>query len=149
MRDEGGASAAEFAIVVVPMTIIFLVIIQFGFILYVQNSMQNATREAARRMVVDETTTFVEGGSVDCPKPPASPLSSGTVAAVACGALLPWAGVFAVTTDTAPIGTTEYSEMTVSISVDMGTVGIFDFFGVAYGNDMGAAATFRSEYTYP
>ena len=72
MRDEGGASAAEFAIVVLPMTIIFLVIIQFGFILYVQNSMQNAAREAARRMVADESMTFVNGGGVDCEPSPRS-----------------------------------------------------------------------------
>ncbi len=143
--EADGATAVEFAIVVLPMVIIFVVIVQFGLILYVQNDMQNAAREAARRMAVDDTTIFTPGDSVDCSSGPAS----GTVAEVACRVMNDWPGVFTVTTDTAVIVGSDRSEMTVSISTDMGSVGIFDIFGVASGKNLSASTTLRSEYQFP
>ena len=145
IRDTNGASAAEFALVVMPMVIIFTVIIQFGFILYTQNNMQNAAREAARRMAVDETTTFTDGDNVLCSSSP----SAGTVANVACNAMAGWTGEFTVVTDATVIGATDFAEMTVSISTDMGSVGIFDILGVAAGRNLSAAATHKSEFEYP
>ena len=145
IRDRSGASASEFALVLTPMVIIFLVIMQFGFILYTQNSMQNAAREAARRMAVDETTTFTDGNSVLCSAPPAA----GTVASIACGVVASWVGEFTVVTDAAPLASSNFADMTVSVSTDMGSVGIFDVLGVASGRNLSAVATHKSEFQWP
>ena len=49
LKREGGASAAEFAMVVLPMALITFAIMEVGSLMYVYNSMHNAVREAVRR----------------------------------------------------------------------------------------------------
>lgn len=57
-----GIASVEFAIVL-PIFLLFLFgIIQFGFIMYIQNNMMNAARETARRLSVDDSLS--EAGAV-------------------------------------------------------------------------------------
>jgi Flp pilus assembly protein TadG len=55
--NDGGASAAEFALVLPLFLLVLFGTADFGFVLYTQSIMQNAAREAARRMAVDSTFT--------------------------------------------------------------------------------------------
>ena len=51
--DERGASAVEFALVLLPLLLIVFGIIDYGRAFYVQVSLESATREIARQRAVD------------------------------------------------------------------------------------------------
>ena len=53
-EDERGAAAVEFAIVLVPLLILLLGIIDFGWVFNQQVSLSNAARETARFYAVNE-----------------------------------------------------------------------------------------------
>jgi Flp pilus assembly protein TadG len=55
LRDDEGASAVEFALVVPLLVLIVFGIINFGFVFSQQNSLNTAVREGARRAVVNES----------------------------------------------------------------------------------------------
>ncbi len=65
-RDESGIAAIEFA-VVAPVAITLVAgIIQFGFVLFIENHMGDVARDAARRFAVGasdqtETVQFAQG----------------------------------------------------------------------------------------
>src|SRR3546814_17053231 len=54
-RARSGAAAVEFAIVLPIFLMLLFGIIQFGSVLFLHNNMDNAERETARRMAVDES----------------------------------------------------------------------------------------------
>ncbi|WP_165354221.1 TadE/TadG family type IV pilus assembly protein [Nocardioides glacieisoli] len=54
-RDERGASAVEFALVVIPLLMVVAGIVNFGVAFANQLSLDNAVRQAARASVVDVT----------------------------------------------------------------------------------------------
>ncbi|WP_394555065.1 TadE/TadG family type IV pilus assembly protein [Agromyces sp. MMS24-JH15] len=62
-RDERGAAAVEFALVVVPLLTLLFGIIDFGWIFNQQVSLSNAAREAARYYAVHDGQTFA---ATDC-----------------------------------------------------------------------------------
>lgn len=51
-RDERGAAAIEFALLLPVLLLLFFGIIQFGLLFSVHSSMQNASREAARAVAL-------------------------------------------------------------------------------------------------
>ena len=63
-RRKDGSVAVEFAILLPVLLLFMFGVIQFGFIMYVQNDMMNAAREAARRLAVDDTTTEAEAQTI-------------------------------------------------------------------------------------
>ena len=80
--DKGGV-ATEFALLAPLLIIIIMGIIQFGWAFFVQHSMINAAREAARKLAVGEVTV---AGVTSCPS------TAGSAEAMACG-LLDFAGM--------------------------------------------------------
>lgn len=56
IKDRSGVAAVEFALVMPLVLILFLGIIQFGFILFIQNHMFDVARDSVRRFAVGETT---------------------------------------------------------------------------------------------
>ncbi len=54
----------EFTFVMMPMIVLVFGIIQFGGILFLKNDMQNAARDAARRMAAGYMC--FDGGAVQC-----------------------------------------------------------------------------------
>ncbi len=56
-RHEAGQALAEFALVLIPLMLIFLGILQFGFIYGTQVGLTNAAREAARYAAASVTDT--------------------------------------------------------------------------------------------
>lgn len=59
-RDDQGAAAVEFALVMLPLLYLVFGIIQFGFYFWASNSGQSATAEAVRRLTVGDCTTTTE-----------------------------------------------------------------------------------------
>ena len=145
LRDGSGASAAEFALVLVPMIAILFGIMTMGSLFFIHNDMMNAAREAARRMSVDETLTFVEGVPTDC----TGSIDPGSIPEVACNALASWPVDFEVTALTNPIAGTTESEMQVIITADMAVAAIVDLLGATEGKTMTANVIMRSEFPYP
>ena len=64
LREQCGAAAAEFAMVVLPMTVFSFAIIQMGSLLFLWNDMNSAAREGVRALVVDERLDITDDGSV-------------------------------------------------------------------------------------
>ena len=62
-RHTNGTASVEFVIVLPVLTLFLFGIIQFGSVLYVQNNMENAAREAARSMSVGETSIATPGSA--------------------------------------------------------------------------------------
>lgn len=56
IKDRDGVAAIEFALIIPIVLTLFLGIIQFGFILFIQNHMFDVARDSVRRFAVGETT---------------------------------------------------------------------------------------------
>ena len=55
-KDESGANAVEFALVILVLVPFILAILEFGIILFTYNNMEQAARETARVLAVQEAT---------------------------------------------------------------------------------------------
>jgi len=64
-RRERGQTLVEFALVVPLFVLILAGIFDFGRAIYAYHTLLNASREAARQAVVDQTLTHIEGRAVD------------------------------------------------------------------------------------
>ena len=53
-RNENGAEAVEFALIAIPMLLLVLGIIQYGFYFWTAETTNSAARETARRVVVGD-----------------------------------------------------------------------------------------------
>jgi Flp pilus assembly protein TadG len=56
-RDEGGAAAVEFALVLIPLLYLVFGLIQYGWYFYAMQSGSSAVGDAARRIAVGNCTT--------------------------------------------------------------------------------------------
>jgi Flp pilus assembly protein TadG len=65
LRSSNGAAAVEFAIVVVLLLLLIMGIIDFGRLLFVQQSVKSASREGARVAVVKKTNLEVYNAATD------------------------------------------------------------------------------------
>ncbi len=152
-KNQSGAAGAEFAIVGTLFCVVILVMIQMGVMFYSYNVMQNAARDGARRLAVDNDVypSFPFDG-VDCSSNPATttPWSLGgvrpylSVEAYTCGVLLLFADakVRACITDSS-VGIVELYDAEVVVTANMAEVGILDLFGFDF--TMTASAVMRKE----
>jgi Flp pilus assembly protein TadG len=53
-RDQSGASAVEFALLIIPFTVLLFGLIEFGFYFWTAQTTSGAARETARRVVVGD-----------------------------------------------------------------------------------------------
>lgn len=93
-KDQEGASAVEFALLVIPFTVLLFGLIEFGFYFWTAQTTSGAARETARRVVVgdcwDQTqaTTYARSqaprlaGNVTWSPTPSSSLNVGDRIAV-------------------------------------------------------------------
>ena len=60
MQGDAGASAVEFALVLLPLLLIIFGIIDYGRAFYVQVNLESATREIARQWAVDGSAAAID-----------------------------------------------------------------------------------------
>ena len=158
VRSERGGSAAEFGIVVFPMALMTLAILEVGSIMFVYNDMNNAAREAARRVAVDESIV-ISSSALNCrgatlPNPI-------TAQYVACVSLAGWNvgfqtdaeittgkpnGLASATASANPYATCQ--EVTVTVSTTMGQAALFDPFGILGTRPLNVRSTMVVEYIH-
>jgi Flp pilus assembly protein TadG len=145
LGDRGGGPAAEFALILVPMVFIFVLILQFGMLLFVHNDMFNAARDAARELAANELASVTSyGAATDC----GSELVP-SVEAVACSHLKLWSAitVFSVNINVTA-GATDPScdQVEIIVSTPMENAALFNIFGLLTGRDLIANMVIRSQH---
>lgn len=136
LKDERGANAVEFAIVVPVLLLIVLGIIQFGMILFTYNNMVQAAREAARTLAVQETTA-AEAQQIALNNLGFSGL---TFTITACAPVIAAGGGPPCV---APLDPT--SDVSVTITVPLSEATLVDILGLFSTGDLEATVTMRKE----
>jgi Flp pilus assembly protein TadG len=144
MADRQGGPAAEFALILVPMVFIFVLILQFGILLFLHNDMFNAARDTARELAANRLAQSTYA-SVDC-----GSQTQGWVEDVACDHLVLWSGVttFTVQVDVTAAGSADVDcdQIDVAVSTPMDQATIFNIFGFLSGRDLIANMSIRSQH---
>ena len=156
IRSEDGANAAEFAIAALPMSIMTLIIIEAGSLMFTYNDMHNAARESVRRLAVDESVA-IGGTSLNCLG--ASQPTPVTAEYLACANLAGYTINFRVDADIttgkpngysgATASATPYvtcDEVTITVSTAMSNASLFSVFGILGTRPLAARATMVTEY---
>jgi Flp pilus assembly pilin Flp len=135
-RDQDGATAAEFALVTMPMVILTFAIIAFGSLLFIWNEMKGAARESVRCASVADTV--MDGTAQQC-----GGHISGSAEDIACNILADWWPTFTVSmSQTAVAGGNDFD---VTITAPMDEAMLVDIFGFAAGRTLSASASIRQE----
>jgi Flp pilus assembly protein TadG len=156
MKSEEGANAAEFAMVALPMTIMTLIILEAGSLMFVYNDMHNAAREATRRLAVDESVV-IGGATLNCVG--AAQPTPVTAEYLACANLTGYTVNFLVDANittgkpngysggtASAVPYTTCDEVTVTVSTTMGSAALFNVFGILGTRPLAARSTMVTEY---
>ena len=149
-RCDRGISSVEF-VIILPLLMMFLFsIISFGSVLYIQANMENAAREAVRRLAVSDATQCTgtppataacTGATVDCD----AAITAGTAEDYACTYLANWQVDFEVAVQADPSGT-DCSELVVTVTLpNASEAALADVFGFFDGRTLTADVTMREE----
>ncbi len=136
LRCTSGISSVEFAIILPVLMMFLFSIIAFGTTLYAHANMENAAREAVRRMAVAEVEGL--GTPVTCTSGQATDTS--TAEFRACAYLVDWPNFWV--TASPP---TDCPEVTVTVTVDADQVALGDVFGFFDGRTLTAEVVMRKE----
>ncbi len=139
---EDGAIAVEFALLAPLLLIIVFGIIQFGYAFYIQISMTNSVREAARALAVGSANV---GGASTC-----ATANTGTAEAVACTGL---AGLFVTDFTITACSPTNNNASLCPLNTDVGvwmtiprsSIALGDLLGFFDTGNMSAYAIMRIE----
>ncbi len=135
LRCTSGISSVEFAIILPVLMMFLFSIIAFGTALYANVNMENAAREAVRRMAVAEVSGL--GVPVTCTS--AQALDTTTAEFRACTYLVDWPN-FLVTAATGVC-----PEVIVTVTVPAEEVALGDVFGFFNGRTLTAEVIMRQE----
>jgi hypothetical protein len=123
--NDDGSSAVEFALVLPLFLLMLFGTADFGFVLYTQSIMENAARETARRMAVDNTFTTSQAQ------------------AFATDYLSSWPLTFAITPTRPTCGAFTCAQVNITVPVGQAAL-MGDPFGIFSGN-LAAQVTMRQE----
>ena len=119
-EDESGVAAMEFAFIAMIAVTLFSGIVQFGFVLFIDNHMADVARDAARRFAVGESN------------------QSETVQ-YAQDTLLNWGVTYTVTV------TPNVNDVDVQVSLPMSSVAIIDMLRLFQSGTLSASVTMLTE----
>ncbi len=119
-EDESGVAAMEFAFIATIAVALFSGIVQFGFVLFIENHMADVARDAARRFAVGESD------------------QSETVQ-YAQDTLLNWGVTYTVTV------TPNGDDVDVQVSLPMSSVSIIDMLGLFQSGTLSVNVTMLTE----
>lgn len=125
-KDCAGVAAIEFAIIAPVIIALFTGIIQFGFILFIQNHMADVARDAARRFAVGETT-------------------QAETVQFAQATLINWNVTYTVTVTPPNPSDPNDNDVTVDISLPRSHAAIVDIFGLFQSGTLNASVTMLTE----
>ncbi len=148
-RCDKGISSVEF-VLILPILMLFLFsIISFGSLLYIHVNMENAAREAVRRLAVADSVECTAAGGTTAPCTSATvvcgvdPITGGTAEDFACTYLANWSVGFEV--EAGP-DATDCTELTVTVRLpDASLVALADVFGFFDGRTLSAEVAVREE----
>ncbi len=148
-RCNEGISSVEFAIILPVLMLFLFSIITFASVLYIHVNMENAAREAVRRLAVaDNVACTAASGTETAPCTGATvacgdPITSGTVEDYACTYLADWPVNFQVEAEP---DATDCSELTVTVRLpDASVAALGDVFGFFDGRTLSAEVVMREE----
>ena len=118
--NESGVAALEFAIIAPVVITLFSGIVQFGFVLFIENHMADVARDAARRFAVGES-------------------DQSEAVQYAQDALLNWGVTYTVTV------TPNADDVDVQVSLPMSSVAIIDMLGLFQSGTLSASVTMLTE----
>ncbi len=135
-KDGSGASAAEFALIVMPMVVLTFAIIEFGSLLFIWNEMKGAARETVRCASVADT--FIDGGTLQC-----GGQTVGSAEDIACNILTNWWPTYTISLSQQVV--TGGNDFAVTITTPMSEAVLVDLFGIMDGRTLEASASMRQE----
>ncbi len=119
-KDESGVAAIEFGFIATIAVTLFAGIVQFGFVLFIENHMADVARDAARRFAVGESD------------------QSETVQ-YAQDTLLNWGVTYTVAV------TPNADDVDVKVSLPMSSVSIIDMLGLFQSGTLSVSVTMLTE----
>jgi Flp pilus assembly protein TadG len=123
----------EFALTVMLLVMFLFGIITFGWMFFLDNNMETAAREGARRMAVADAS--YAGSDVTC-----NNAQAGTVEGIACSMLPNWGSTITVNATCAGLNTAS-----VVVSANGQDVALADIFGFFNGTTIEATVEMRIE----
>ena len=139
LRDRDGSTAAEFALCVMVLVAFLFGTMTFGWMFYLENSMETAAREGARALAVQDAS--FEVATVTCDN-----AQAGFAEGVTCAMLPAWGSVITVSaSDLCPAERV----VSVEVSADGQDVALADIFGFFNGTTVSATVDMRREAECP
>ncbi len=137
--NRDGAAATEFALTFMLLVALIFGIMTFGWMFFLQNNMETAAREGARRMAVAEAP--YAGADVTCADVQAQ--TPGTAENIACSMLPNWeaASIVVNATELCPAD----RAVRVRVSANGEDVALADIFGIFNGRTVSATVEMRKE----
>ena len=142
LRDRDGSTAAEFALCVMLLVTFLFCTMTFGWMFYLENSMETAAREGARALAVQDASFVV--APVTC-----NDATAGSAEGVTCAMLPAWGSV--ITVDASDLCDSVPPERVVSVEVRANgqDVALADIFGFFNGTTVSATVDMRREAECP
>ncbi len=136
LTSRDGAVMVEFALILILLVTILFGIITFGWMFFLENNMETAAREAARRMAVAEAP--FAGTDVAC----ADAQTPGTAEYIACAMMPNSAGT--ITVNAVELCPADRA-VRVQVSANGADVALADIFGYFTGMTLSATVEMRKE----
>ena len=134
-RCEQGAALVEFTLVLPILILLTAGVVQFGYMFFVQNTMQNMAREAARGIAVGELSAT--GSDTTCPGG-----AAGSAEEHVCDGLSGLNGTFTVNAVDPP---DPGDDVVVTVSLPMEDATVMDPFNMMGNGTISTEATMRKE----
>lgn len=143
LRNRDGSTAAEFALSVMVLVTFLFCIMTFGWMFYLQNSMETAAREGARALAVQDA--LYEVADVTCDN-----AQGGFAEGITCAMLPPWGSVITVNASDLCIDAVPPERyVSVEVSANGQDVALADIFGFFNGKTVSATVEMRREAECP
>jgi hypothetical protein len=142
LRDRDGSTAAEFALSVMVLVLFLFCTMTFGWVFYLENSMETAAREGARALAVQDAS--FEVAAVTCDN-----AQGGFAEGVTCAMLPAWGSVITVNASDLCDADPPERYVSVEVSADGQDVALADIFGFFNGKTVSATVDMRREAECP
>ena len=142
VKGRRGSTAAEFALSLMLLVLILFGITTFGWMFYLENSLETAAREGARAMAVKDASFEVAAVTCDSAQ-------AGFAEDVACAMLPHWGSVITVDALDLCDAVPQQRAVRVEVSANGQDVALADIFGFFNGKTINSTVEMRRESECP